>query len=413
MAWYPFALNNALKDKKLSKVLYYSGHGVPDPEPSRSDLSPVPATDYAPVRDMSREKVGVLSRGDWPLHGCGFLGLKCLVHACLDDLGPMAVNCEKELLIIADSCFSGKWCDDMSEIISEIAVPANCFITIQAAAAHLQCAHAGIFTPVLCELQKEDVRNEWLEAFKCMNIDDLRSSYRQYLELQSPQFYSTRPADNTSDPIAFVECLNGSESSFCLFRCPVFFWFCAERLNLIGVLDECNLNLMKVNIKMSTVEVANMKIFLSGSTIVGSSFERYTGNVNKAAGTCENTYLPKVRIRNGTREIEVHVHYNDSVGGPMTVGEVTFKQVNCMGTVEPFLGAQKLDYKSQGIAEQTVWAADIQKIVNTAATAARFNLADDTKWKAVNGVKVAKSFTFEQLDSNDRKRKAFSWDADD
>lgn len=395
--WYPFALNRALKEQKMSKVLYYSGHGVPDPGDHK--FSPVPIIDFDKL--VKAESVFV-KRGDWPLHHAGFLGLKCLVDTQTNGLNDMEDGCDKELLIIADSCFAGQWCLELSSFLPATRLPNNCHISIQAATSEDQCAHAGIFTPTLCALQNQNSRDGWLNDFRSFDFKELKSVYSDYMKLQSPVFYSTRERADDNQEIACVTNLDGNENNkvFYLFRCPVFFWFCVDRCNLIDVIDEYDWKLWKKNVRLS--EAKSLKLLNQLNSIIVNSLElkRYRGAFDKGKRTCENTYMPILRLDSLCSEI--HTHYNESSGGPKTIGAITFKQlVTRSGKKDVIVVITDKIQSNCTTAIEGLMAQAVEKL-----PALSHWMSDD---KLYTNVTIPRTFSWDDLKQADTKRKAFQW----
>lgn len=304
--WYWYALNQS--NKSLSKVVYYSGHGIPTPPERFTSCSSKPGLNF----DLVDNKCPLVA-GDWPLHHLGFMGFDCFVSTLFRSLKPSRGCIEKELLIVSDSCYSGNWCEQLK--LKAATIPAGYFLTVQASASAHQCAHAGVFAPVLAALQKDSDRIRLLHEFSLEDQSQLVEQYSDLLSLQSPVLWTTRTSYDVNQP---VYCLQNFTAKHCFyaFNSALFFWYYGDKL---GFLDESILT-------FSTIKgYQEMK----GGDYVANLSKIDPALLSDACFTKDSTgYLAKYRFKDasGVDTHELHVHYN-GVPGALTIGALNIRDV--------------------------------------------------------------------------------------
>jgi hypothetical protein len=308
--WYLYALNQF--NKSLSRVVYYSGHGIPTP-PDCFISSPKPKNlSYSGLVDSNHS----LAAGDWPLHQYGFMGFHCLVSTLFRDFTPLNSGVEKELLIISDCCYSGNWCDQVETVNN---IPSGYFLTVQASASTHQCAHAGVFAPVLAALQNDVFRNSLLTEFFELSHEDLiqlEEEYYDLLLLQSPVLRTTRTNYDKEHP---VYCLHNftAERCFYAFNSALFFWYYADKLKFLDDESKLTFSTTKKYPEMNVVDYTYNLLKIDPK------------NLSNACLTKDSSgYLAKYRFQNGSGvdTHELHVHYNGVLPG-VKIGALNIRDV--------------------------------------------------------------------------------------
>jgi hypothetical protein len=324
--------------KSISKLVYYSGHGISKPPHGYEILSPKPKINF---RDLTT-KESKLIVGDWPLHSCGFLGFDCLISTLFSEkllLLPDGIT--KELLIISDCCYSGNWCNQLHHA----QIPAGYHVTVQASALHNQCAHAGIFAPVLVALQNDLTRQTIMKAFFKEDFNVLTGRYNNLMRLQSPVLKTTRVRMGPLMPVHCVANFNG-KGEFYLFDSSVFFWYFADKVGLLAVsrIEEREL---KFSPELNNADRATNLSVIDPTAISNASLARLK----------DRCYMPIYRFKEAldTETHELHVHYKNEVGLPVDLHTITIRPV--VKSKVQYMKGRKVTYSKLSSPEKAQWDA--------------------------------------------------------
>ena len=244
-------------------LLYYAGHGLSEQGATmlkeanliKENLtSPFPRLDKVGYSDPEQyfkaaetflkqnEKV---KGGELCLHDVGFCGLQGLLKPWIAAVKEKSTNIpngsvkmNKHLVVISDSCYSGKLVEDLEQLALTPG-PWNengCTVTVQSSSGSGEPTFGGYFTPCFVHFNKPEnqgklqkLKQKWDEKSEIE-----KNAYRA-VDLPSPQVATTMPSEKLSsredDPTLELPKIQGVQLT--LFRDAGFFKFCF--LSLSGI----------------------------------------------------------------------------------------------------------------------------------------------------------------------------------
>ena len=268
--------NTGSPEAEQMVLLYYTGHGLSEKGASRLNTANPDGKSSSP----RLEEVGynnpeeyfsaaqrfltpnrVVRGGELCLHEVGFCDLQGLLQPWIAAVKGRSANSvgtkhKKHLVIIADSCYSGKLVDDLAKM-KDRPGPWNendCSVTVQSASRSDEGTFGGYFTP--CFVYYNQNREELDRLIGEWNDNpELHHACRGF-DLPSPQLETTteRPPENADDGPVLKISFQGFHLR--LFRDPGFFKFCY--LKYSGALERLRaLNEDTVNRHLEDVGVSH------------------------------------------------------------------------------------------------------------------------------------------------------------
>jgi hypothetical protein len=237
-------------------LLYYAGHGLSEQgatnlnnanpnEGQRQSSSPrLDQVRFTDPKQYSAAAEGFLTSnrtvkgGELCLHDVGFCDLQGLLKPWIAAVKEKSINLphdsvkkNKHLVVVADSCYSGKLTEDL-EKLALTSGPWNkndCTVTVQSASGSGEPTIGDYFTPCFVYFNKPEnrpflqkLKNEW------NNKSEIEKNAYRAVDLPSPQVATTMPSEKLSseedDPILVLPVIQGVQLT--LFRDAGFFKFC-------------------------------------------------------------------------------------------------------------------------------------------------------------------------------------------
>ena len=232
--------NTSSREAEEMVLLYYTGHGL-SPSFSGSSSPLLEKVGYSreyfaaaqPYITPNRNVKG----GELCLHHVGFCDLQGLLEPWIAAVKGKSKNSSgekknKHVVIIADSCYSGKLVEDLNEL-NQTRGPWNenrCTVTVQSACSSDEQTYGGYFTPCFVYYNQPENEEKLKQLIKEWNgkNEKEKHEYRAFT-LPSPQLATTRRLENVdseNDPVLKLS-LQGFQ--LCLFRDARFFKFCRVR----------------------------------------------------------------------------------------------------------------------------------------------------------------------------------------
>ena len=172
----------------------------------------------------------VVKGGELCLHKVGYCDLQGLLQPWIAAVTNSDVTKHnKHLVIIADSCYSGKLVEDLTEM-KRTTGPWNdngCTVTVQSASSSGEETFGGYFTPYYVHYnQHQDELDRLIDEWNGLP-EFVKDAYRR-IDLPSPQLETTRslPEDADNSPVLTLS-FQGFDLR--LFRDPGFFKFCYRK----------------------------------------------------------------------------------------------------------------------------------------------------------------------------------------
>ena len=259
-------------------LLYYTGHGLSKLDasylnranPNGMSSSPrLEEVNYHEANSAAQEFLTpnrVVRGGELCLHELGYCDLDSLLQPWIAAVKKTSTNSvgdkrDKHLVIIADSCYSGKLVDDLADM-KDRPGPWNdndCTVTVQSASSSVEETFGDYFTPCFVHYnqnQKELDRliNEWNN-----NFEFVKNAYRG-IDLPSPQLETTRsfPEDADNSPVLTLS-FQGFDLR--LFRDPGFFKFCyLKHSRALGPPRALNGGTVNAFLRLQQFEILNYKL---------------------------------------------------------------------------------------------------------------------------------------------------------
>ena len=220
-------------------LLYYTGHGLSEEGASRlnranlngkSSSPRLEEVNYHQDNSAAQEFLTlnrVVKGGELCLHEVGYCDLEGLLQPWIASVtNSDVIKHNKHVVIIADSCYSGKLVDDLAKMNGRPG-PWNengCTVTVQSACSSGEKTLGGYFTP--CFVYYNQHQDELQELIKEWNDkpEFIKDAYRG-IDLPSPQLETTGslPEDADNSPVLR---LPFQDFELRLFRDPRFFKFC-------------------------------------------------------------------------------------------------------------------------------------------------------------------------------------------
>ena len=240
--------NTGFPEEEEMVLLYYAGHGLnvegarrlnranPDAQSSSPLLEKVGYShpeEYFAAAQPHLTPNRYVKGGELCLHHVGFCDLQGLLKPWIAAVEKESTNSsgekkKKHVIIIADSCYSGKLIEDLAKL-NQSPGPWNkndCTVTVQSASSSDEKTYGGYFTPCFVHYNKPENRDELeqlIEKWKS-KIEIEKDAYRA-TNAPSPQLATTKPENfgDENDPVLKLS-LQGFQ--VCLFRDAGFFKFC-------------------------------------------------------------------------------------------------------------------------------------------------------------------------------------------
>ena len=244
-AFAPIRNTYSRKDEEMV-LLYYSGHGLSEEGGTRLNEANQDGWSSSPLL----ERVGFtnpgehfsaagpyltqnrnVKGGELCLHEVGFCDLYGLLEPWIAAVEEKSTNSSgekknKHVVIIADSCYSGKLVEDLAAL-KQWPGPWNkngCTVTVQSACNSREVTFGGYFTPCFVHYNQTGELDRLIEEWNSKPKPQ-KDTYRD-IKLPSPRLETTRPlgnVDSENDPVlkVFFE-----DFQLCLFRDAGFFKFC-------------------------------------------------------------------------------------------------------------------------------------------------------------------------------------------
>jgi hypothetical protein len=251
-------------------LLYYAGHGLMLPNaanfPNGCSSSPNlhlvgfgedKLQEFADAESNYLTQNRTVKGGELCLHDVGYCDLQGLLTPWIaavtkeSDKAP-GVKKNKHLVVIADSCYSGKLVEELRHLATIPNKPWNsndCTVTVQSACSSNESTVGGYFTPLFIHLNKnpqilQQLKDEWNGL-----SEQNKNSYRQdQLLLASPQVASTMQELNLGTALT-VDLPSIQGVQLTLFHDAGFFKFCSRqsRLNERSARRLANVQAMQQN----------------------------------------------------------------------------------------------------------------------------------------------------------------------
>jgi hypothetical protein len=239
-------------------LLYYAGHGLSEQGATnlkeanlitskRSLVSPFPRLgevgfsnpeEHFAAAESFLTPNRTVKGGELCLHDVGFCDLQGLLKPWIAAVKGKSINPphdrvkkNKHLVVVADSCYSGKLVEDLEQLAL---TPGpwkehGCTVTVQSASSSDEPTFGGYFTPCFVHFNKPEnqgklqkLKQKWDEKSEIE-----KNAYRA-VDLPSPQVATTMPSEKLrsgeDDPILVLPRIQGVQLT--LFRDAGFFKFC-------------------------------------------------------------------------------------------------------------------------------------------------------------------------------------------
>ena len=234
--------NTANPEKEEMVLLYYTGHGRDGESPDEQNGSPTPhlvntaislEPNYFEAADDFITHDRQLQGGEFCLHHIGYCDLEGLLRSWIAALKEKSINLpssgvlkkNKHLVVIADSCYSGKLAEDLASLATKTG-PWNeneCSVTVQAACSADEPTFGGYFTPFFVYFNQPENRPRLEELKKTWGEKNQEEKdYFKAIELPSPMVVST--GEHCLQPPTMERVIQGF--TLILFPYPAFFKFC-------------------------------------------------------------------------------------------------------------------------------------------------------------------------------------------
>ena len=237
------------EDEVEMVLLYYAGHGLSEKgakELNEANLidehltSPFPRLDKVGIANSKQYFAAAhqtVKGGELCLHHFGFCDLQGLLTPWIADMkrtsvkAPDRVKKNKHLVVVVDSCYSGKLVEDLEELALKSG-PWNengCTVTVQSASSSGEPTFGGYFTPCFVHFNKpgnqeklKKLKRKWDEK------SEIEKNAFRAVDLPSPQVATTMPSEKLSsgedDPTLELPVIQGVQLT--LFHDAGFFKFC-------------------------------------------------------------------------------------------------------------------------------------------------------------------------------------------
>ena len=209
--------NTRFNEAEQMVLLYYTGHGLSKEvasqlnraNPNGKSSSPhLEKVNYHEDNSAAQEFLTpnrVVRGGELFLHHVGYCDLESLLQPWIAALKKRSTNAvsdkrDKHLVIIADSCYSGKLVDDLAQM-KDRPGPWNengCTVTVQSASSSVEETFGDYFTPCFVHYNQnqealEQLIKEWND-----NFEFVKNAYRGF-DLPSPQLETTGSLPEDAD----------------------------------------------------------------------------------------------------------------------------------------------------------------------------------------------------------------------
>ena len=296
-------------------LLYYTGHGLSVEGATRLNgahsSSPLLENvgyhynkEYFSAAQPNLPTNRNVKGGELCLHDVGFCDLQGLLEPWTAAVKKESTErfCEKHnkhVVIIADSCYSGKLVEDLNKL-SQTRGPWNengCTVTVQSACSSEEPTYGGYFTPRFVyynQPENEEKLKQLIEEWNGKNEIE-KDAYREFT-LPSPQVATTRAPENVdseNDPVLKVF-LQGFR--LYLFRDAGFFKFCCveDSIKALGPPRALNNNSVGQFLSQRNFSIMDYKL------------KRMRNGTPMALVLVNNPHDQK-------HVICVHIHFNDSI----------------------------------------------------------------------------------------------------
>ena len=270
--------NTSYPEAEQMVLLYYTGHGLSEigaswlntEYPNGQSSSPrLEKINYHEDNSAALEFLTpnrVVRGGELWLHDVGYCDLEGLLQPWIAAVKERSTNSDgtkhnKHLVIIADSCYSGKLVDDLAEM-KDRPGPWNendCTVTVQSACSSSQGTRGGYFTPCFVYYNQKQKELEELIKEWDKNPEFIKDAYRGF-DLPSPQLETTRsfPEDADNSPVLRRK-FQGFELR--LFRDPGFFKFCwLKHSGGLGPPRELNVGTVNAFLRLQQFQILDYKL---------------------------------------------------------------------------------------------------------------------------------------------------------
>ena len=256
-------------------LLYYTGHGLrPSSSGSSSPLLEKvgyanPEEYFAAAQPYITPKRNVKG-GELCLHEVGYCDLQGLLKPWIAAVRGGSINSSgekqnKHVVIIADSCYSGKLVENLNELNQQRG-PWNenrCTVTVQSACSSEEPTYGGYFTPRFVyynQPENEEKLKQLIEEWNGKNEIE-KDAYREFT-LPSPQVATTRAPENVdseNDPVLKVF-LQGFR--LYLFRDAGFFKFCCveDSIKALGPPRALNISSVEQFLSQENFSIMDYKL---------------------------------------------------------------------------------------------------------------------------------------------------------
>jgi hypothetical protein len=237
------------EDEEEMVLLYYAGHGLSEKgakELNEANLidehltSPFPRLDKVGIANSEQYFAAAhqtVKGGELCLHHFGFCDLQGLLTPWIADMkrtsvkAPDRVKKNKHLVVVVDSCYSGKLVEDLEELALKSGPwkEHGCTVTVQSASSSNEPTFGGYFTPCFVHFNKPE-NQEKLQKLKQKwdEKSEIEKNAYRAVDLPSPQVATTMPSEKLrsgeDDPILVLPVIQGVQLT--LFRDAGFFKFC-------------------------------------------------------------------------------------------------------------------------------------------------------------------------------------------
>ena len=207
-------------------LLYYTGHGHAPPSPwARQDDLPSSRPHFERMFGLDNPVYNNYRRierkyfpgdrrvrgGELCLHHYGYCDLKGLLTPWIAALRANSINSpgqkrNKHLVIILDSCYSGKFVEDLQEL-DRTQGPWNqndCSVTVQSGCGSQETIRGGIFTPCFIKSMKnQNYLRTQRQQWSLLSLRE-KNFYRR-LNLPSPRAFSTMPTNSPTTTLGPIQ----------------------------------------------------------------------------------------------------------------------------------------------------------------------------------------------------------------
>ena len=194
-------------------LLYYTGHGLSEARASRLNTANLNGESSSPrLERVNYHEPNLAAQpfltpnrvvrgGELCLHEVGFCDLQGLLQPWIAAVTNSDVTKHnKHVVIIADSCYSGKLVDDLAEMNGRPG-PWNengCTVTVQSASSSVEETFGGYFTPCFVHYNQNQEELEQLIKEWNDNFEFVKNAYRGF-DLPSPQLETTGSLPEDAD----------------------------------------------------------------------------------------------------------------------------------------------------------------------------------------------------------------------